>query len=206
MKMSEYNQEQLAALEQVVESISKISTGEKQHLLLQMTAYVNFRNEVGRFLQEHFAAHCTHQCYQSNVSACCSREGIITFYADVVINAIHSMESEINELFNALKNPRRTDKCVYLGSDGCLWRIKPIVCEMFLCDAAVRDVFGNRPDLADDWAQYRATAKTFKWPDQPVLFDDLERYFMGRGCDSSLMYLHKSPGLLRVKQLANRRV
>lgn len=206
MKMSEYNQEQLAALAQVVESISQISTAEKQQLLLQMTAYVNFRNEVGRFLQEHFAAHCTHQCYQSNVSACCSREGIITFYADVAINAIHSMEKEINELFNALKNPRRTDKCVYLGSDGCLWRIKPIVCEMFLCDASLRDVFDNRPDLADDWAQYRARAKTFKWPDQPVLFDDLERYFMGRGCDSSLMYLHKSPGLLRVKQLANRRV
>jgi hypothetical protein len=33
-----------------------------------------------------------------------------------------------------------------------------------------------------------------------VLFDDLEAFFIDCGCTSPLMYLHNSPGLLRVKQ------
>jgi len=47
-----------------------------------------------------------------------------------------------------------------------------------------------------------AKRKRFTWPDQPVLFDDLESYFMKSGYRSPLMYLHNSPGLLRVKQKA----
>ena len=46
--------------------------------------------------------------------------------------------------------------------------------------------------------------KRFTWPDRPVLFDDLEQYFMDAGCTSPHMYLHNSPGLLRVKQMARK--
>ncbi len=33
-------------------------------------------------------------------------------------------------------------------------------------------------------------------------FDMIEAYFIAAGCFSSLMYLHNSPGLLRVKRKA----
>jgi hypothetical protein len=46
--------------------------------------------------------------------------------------------------------------------------------------------------------------KHFRWPDRPVLFDDLEKYFMAAGYSSPLMYLNNSPGLLRVKELARK--
>ena len=44
--------------------------------------------------------------------------------------------------------------------------------------------------------------RQYTWPDQPVLFDKLEALFVEAGYRSSLMYLHNSPGLLRVKQKA----
>jgi len=47
-----------------------------------------------------------------------------------------------------------------------------------------------------------AERQHFTWPDRPVLFDDLESYFLKTGCRSPLMYLHNSPGLLRIKQKA----
>jgi len=45
-------------------------------------------------------------------------------------------------------------------------------------------------------------SRRFKWPDRPVLFDTLEKLFLDAGFHSPLMYLHTSPGLLRVKQQA----
>jgi hypothetical protein len=44
--------------------------------------------------------------------------------------------------------------------------------------------------------------KSFRWPDRPVLFDQLEQVFMAVGCRSPLMYINTSPGLLRIKQKA----
>ena len=44
--------------------------------------------------------------------------------------------------------------------------------------------------------------KSFKWPDRPVLFDDLEKLFLDLGCHSTLMHLNLSPGLLRIKKRA----
>jgi hypothetical protein len=44
--------------------------------------------------------------------------------------------ASLESLQDVLTRPREGFKCVFLGHEGCLWRIKPIVCEMFLCDAA----------------------------------------------------------------------
>ena len=75
---------------------------------------------------------------------------------------------------------------------------------MFLCDRAKDTVFGSRPELKDRWDALARERKRFTWPDRPVLFDDLERTFMDAGCTSSLMYLHNSPGLLRVKKMSRK--
>ena len=83
-----------------------------------------------------------------------------------------------------------------------IWNIKPIVCEMFLCDAAQKEVFGKELHVRKRWEELQKQKKSFTWPDRRVLFDSLERYFMDAGFTSPLMYLHNSPGLLRVKQMS----
>ena len=93
---------------------------------------------------------------------------------------------------------------MYLGNDGCLWQVKPIICEMFLCDPALENVLQDRPDLQKQWEAFKAREKDFKWPDKPVLFDELEEIFLNAGLSTPRMYLHNSPGLLRIKKLSRK--
>jgi hypothetical protein len=153
-------------------------------------------------LERRFKRVCTTSCFQSQRSACCSRDGIITFFADVVVNVLMSTPDEVVQLHTVLNTIRDDLKCVYLGRQGCLWRIKPIVCQMFLCDAAAEAVFAGKPELKDQWEAFKQEAQQFKWPDRPVLFDTLEKVFLDAGYESPLMYLHTSPGLLQVKRKA----
>jgi hypothetical protein len=142
---------------------------------------------------------CTKKCFTSRSSACCGREGIATFFADVVINALCSTDEQLDLLEQALRQDPGGFKCVYIGKSGCLWRIKPIVCEMFLCDEAKNTVLRPDPVLLRQWEELRVREKEYTWPDKPVLFDELEALFIRAGCDSPLMYFHRSPGLLRIK-------
>jgi hypothetical protein len=120
----------------------------------------------------------------------------------VVINVLVSSDDEIDRLLEALQAPNSGLKCVYLGNKGCLWRVKPIVCEMFLCEDARKTVFGKALDAKAQWERLRRREKRYTWPDRPVLFDDLETLFIEAGHDSNLMYFHNSPGLLKVKSKA----
>ena len=58
----------------------------------------------------------------------------------MVVNALISQDREIDLLLEVLKEPNNGFKCIYLGEKGCLWRLKPIVCEMFLCEHAKKEV------------------------------------------------------------------
>jgi hypothetical protein len=200
--MSDYQFEQLETLSRVRLHLKALSRGEKEKLRALIADYLEFRREVDRFLETHFGSVCDRTCYQSRLSACCSREGIVTFFADVVINLLRSEETEVEALAKALGSEHTGFKCVYLGRDGCLWRVKPIVCQMFLCEPAQAKVFGAHPEAEAEWLDFERRRKQFTWPDRPVLFDALETYFIAAGCASSLMYLHNSPGLLRVKRKA----
>ena len=202
--INSYHQEQIETLNMVYFHLKTISVQEKQRLLSQISDYLVFRDAVDEFLHGHFKNICTQKCYQSKVSACCSREGIITFFGDVVVNVLVSNETEIKELARVLKKRNNGFKCIYLGGDGCLWRIKPIICEMFLCDTAKKLVFKEKSSANKLWIELKQREKHFRWPDRPVLFDDLEKYFMAAGYSSTLMYLNTSPGLLRVKELARK--
>ncbi|MDL2270168.1 hypothetical protein LJC41_09440 [Desulfosarcina sp. OttesenSCG-928-G17] len=73
---------------------------------------------------------------------------------------------------------------------------------MFLCDRAMEAVFSQWPEAKTQWNDLRCREKDFKWPDQPVLFDHLEKVFLNLGLRSSLMHLNFSPGLLNVKRKA----
>ncbi len=203
--MNAYNKEQADTYAMVQSHLGGLSSEDRQILERKIQEYLLFRQTVSRFLTEHFGNICTRKCYESQLSACCSKEGIITFFADIVVNVLVSSDRDIQQLIARLNQPHNGYKCVYLGENGCLWNVKPIVCEMFLCDTAKKEVFGENSLTCDTWNQFRLREKDFKWPDKPVLFDDLETYFMDKDFTSPLMYMHNSPGLLRVKKNAKRK-
>lgn len=202
--MNSYQKEQAESLTMVQHYLATLSDAERKALELQISDYLLFREDVDAFLSEHFSNLCTKKCYESNLSACCSREGIITFFGDMVVNTLLSCKEEIYALLATLKKPNTGFKCIYLGNNGCMWRVKPIVCEMFLCDQAKKEVFREKAWAEDTWNELKQRKKLYTWPDRPVLFDDLERYFMDAGYSSPLMYLHNSPGLLRIKKQAKK--
>jgi len=203
--MSNYNREQSEAIVLVRRHLKTLSPSELARLKTRIRNYLGFRKEVDQFLQHYFSQICTKKCYRDHYSACCSREGITTFFADVVANALISSDKEIDELMQVLSLSNLDTKCVYLGKRGCIWRIKPIVCEMFLCEHARKTVFDKDPLALKEWERLKRREKRYTWPDRPVLFDDLETYFIRAGYSSSLMYFHNSPGLLRVKSSASKK-
>jgi hypothetical protein len=198
--MNEYQTEQLEALQLVRDFLGRSSRSERAEMHRMIAAYQAFREETAQFLRDEFGALCTRRCYASGASACCAKDSIIVFFADVVVNALNAPGDRLNGMAKALSAPNRTGKCVFLGPEGCRWTVKPIVCEMFLCDAATDAVFSDRPEAAEKWALLEARRKTFTWPDRPVLFDDLERRFLDSGIRSTLMHLNFSPGMLRLKR------
>jgi hypothetical protein len=196
--MNAYQTEQKDALNQIVNNIEVLSSS--QHGAIR--SYLSFRRQLDEFSRRHFAAFCTRACFESRTSACCSKDGIITFWAEVVINVATSDKHQIDDLFAAIEKPLFADKCIYLGENGCRWRVRPLGCALFLCDRVQNEVLACRPDLRRQWEAYLSAAKKFRWPDRPVLFDHLEQVFMDTGCRSPLMYINTSPGLLRIKQQA----
>lgn len=205
LPIGSYQQEQLDTLSMVLKHLNVQRSVEISALREKIEDYVAFRQEMHTFLDMHFKNLCTTKCYQSQLSACCSKEGIITFFADVVVNVLVSSEKEIKHLLQILQKPNNGNKCIYLGAKGCLWQIKPIVCERFLCDAAANEVFDSNPIAKNTWLRLKQQEKRFTWPDRPILFDDLEACFLKANLSSSLMYMHNSPGLLRIKQQSNSR-
>lgn len=198
-RMNAYQKEQLDALQMVRRHLKALPDSETAYLKAQIADYQDFRSRVAGFLESHFAGICNEKCYQSRLSACCSRDGIVAFFADVLINAMSAEEDSLDTLENAIQQPEKEFKCIFLSATGCLWQVKPIVCEMFLCDAAEDSVFVGDSGAVKQWERFKAEEKTFTWPDRPVVFEALEAYFMIRGCDSPLMYMHKSPGLVRIR-------
>ncbi|MBI9077784.1 MAG: hypothetical protein JEZ02_20460 [Desulfatibacillum sp.] len=199
--MSSYNEEQANALA-MARNYFAGPGNRRQALAESLAPYLAFRQATDRFLEDHFADLCTVKCYQGNLSACCSREGIVAFFADVVINAAVSSEENLDRIAAVLARPNTGVKCVFLTPQGCLWKVKPIVCQMFVCNPAKNEIFEKDPALKEQWENLKKQEKTFTWPDKPVLFDDLETLFMDQGLQSPLMYCHNSPGLLMVKKKA----
>ena len=201
-RISAYQREQLEALKTVRAHLAQMRSDDLSVLGDRINSYLAVRRDLDRFLEAHFFQICNAQCFRGQSSACCSREGIIAFFADVVVNA--GVASRFNpgaldRMEARLSQPNTGPKCVFLGPKGCLWTVRPVVCAMFLCDRAKASVFFGRDDLQRQWQALRRRERRFRWPDRPVLFDELESIFIGRGVTSDLMYFHNSPGLLSIK-------
>lgn len=197
--MNTYQLEQIEALRMVRDALDRMPAPEMDNLRREISGYLIFREQLADFMAAHFGEICSEKCYQSRLSACCSRDGIITFFADMVVNAIVSEAADLDALERAVGQPQNDSKCIYLTDTGCLWRLKPIVCEMFLCHEAKNAVFDANPAAAEQWERFCAEKAHFTWPDQPVLFEALESRFIAMGLCSPLMYIHYSPGLKRIK-------
>lgn len=198
--MNAYQKEQLDALLMIRRHLHELPGAEIEALKAEIADYLEFRCRAAGFLKTCFKEICTEKCYQNRLSACCSKDGIIAFWGDVVVNALIAEKEDLDRLADGIQAPANAFKCIFLAESGCLWQVKPIVCEMFLCDDAENRVFGNEPGALQTWEDFKEEKKRFTWPDRPVLFEKLEQYFMDKGCDSSLMYIHKSPGLMRIKR------
>lgn len=202
--MNEYQTEQLQTLAMIRQCLERTDAAGIKALEDEISAYLDFRQQVAAFLSTHFAAICTQKCYQSRLSACCSKDGIITFFADMVINVLNSPGEDLDRLEQTIKDPADPVKCIYLLQNGCAWNIKPAVCEFFLCDEAEQKAFGNNAEAQQQWERLKDRKKTFTWPNRPVVFESLERFFIDLGCDSPLMYMHKSPGLVRIRTMRDK--
>jgi hypothetical protein len=198
--MNEYQTEQWDALQLAKRLLSRIGAAEIERLKGAILAYLEFRRQVDAFLAAHLGAHCTRSCYTNSRSACCSKDGIIIFWADVAINALCSDEKQLADIERAIERPFHDAKCVFLGPQGCRWQVRPLVCALFICDPAREEVFKLGKSVEDQWEALQRRAQDFRWPNKPVLFDYLETYFMALGGRSSLMYINSSPGLMRIKR------
>jgi hypothetical protein len=154
--MNDYQKEQAESLTIVRNYLSFLNSNQKEALFELTSEYLLFRKEVESFLLQYFSNVCNLKCYQNRLSACCGREGIITFFADMVINALVCTEQELDRINTAVSMNNKTGiNCLYLGDKGCLWKVKPIICEMFLCDSATKEVFEEFPEAALKWKQFK---------------------------------------------------
>ena len=200
--LTPYQHEQLESLELAISYLNSLTPNARAELTALIKPYLDFRVEADAFSKINFSRFCTHSCYSTQKSACCSKDGVITFWADLLINANASDSQQLERLRHAIGTPFFHQKCIYLGPDGCLWKVRPLVCAMFICDDALATAFDVSSEAERQWEGFNHRAKGFRWPDRPVLFDQLEKRCIAAGVDSSLMYLHSSPGLLRVKRKA----
>lgn len=197
--MTPYDAEQAEAYGAALSGLTALGPEGRGRLREAAAPYLSFRERVRAFQAARVDSHCAAACFATGLSACCTREGILTYFADAVVNALVSTPEEIRLVLSRLGRDPADGKCVYLSSAGCTWKLVPIVCAMFLCDAAEEKL--ARDGAAEEWQALKAGQKAFTFPDRPVLFDELEKTFLALGRDAALMHLHKSPGLLRVKKM-----
>ena len=105
--MNSYHKEQIDALIMVKRHLDNLPVSEHQALSASVADYLMFRRDVDDFLVNHFSEICTQTCYQSRMSACCSREGIITFFADIVVNVLVSAHADIDQFAGGSQQTER---------------------------------------------------------------------------------------------------
>jgi len=198
----DYNRDQWNTIRGIGTILRQLPPEEIRRLEAEIRPYLLFREELEEFQTRYFGKRCRESCFETRLSACCGFESILTFFADHVVHFLVTGVEEESRLLVPLERPNRTSRCVYLGPEGCLWKIRPLSCAMFLCESAKKEVFARHGEAEEAWKGFLAREKDYTWPSRPVLFDEMEAYFIHRGVQSVHLYFHSSPGLLRVKAQA----
>ena len=110
--MNTYQKEQFNAFAMVQKYLAGLEDSKRGTLKISVSDYLAFRSELDVFLSTHFSQICNRRCYRSQRGACCSREGIITFFADIAVNVLVAGSNEIDGLMETLKKPNNGFKCV----------------------------------------------------------------------------------------------
>ncbi len=200
--MSDYQQEHLDTWIAVRRVCNTMEPSRIRELSASISEYIAFRKELQEFFEKYLKSYCQSKCFDTGRSICCGKDSIIVHFADIVVDVLLSEESDIDPILSALTTGPRGLFCVYLGPNGCLWKLTPIVCAMFLCDGLIDVRIKGRREIEEKWYRLQELRKTFTWPNRPVLFDEIEKSFLALGLQSPLMHYHFSPGLLRIKQNA----
>lgn len=201
-EISEYNRDQLLSFQAIRGSCLLLADDELEQLIESFQPYLAFRKALQEFQSRYFQSFCAETCFRTGLSACCGFESIITFFADQVITYCVSPPEEQTAILRVLGRPNRSQRCVYLDAQGCIWKVPPISCAMFLCEQTKESVFAEHSESRTEWERFQAHEKEFTHPTQRILFDDVERFFLDREVRSPHMYYHFSPGLLRLKAKA----
>ena len=199
MSRDTYRSQHAEALKIMLAGFEKMGEERLESLKPLLTPYLDFRARTARVQAREFSALCTERCFSRKRADCCGKNAIAVFFADMVINSLVSGEGAADLLLEALER-EAGDACVYLSEEGCLFGLKPIACEMFLCHRIKEELLEQDRDLAARWEELKIQEKEFTWPSKPVLFDTLEALFIDAGFSSPLMYCHNSPGLLNLKE------
>lgn len=198
-RVSEYNRDQWDSFKAIEKACRSLSDLDLQGLQENLQSYLRFRDALATYQQKYFGAFCRTACFDSRISACCGFESIFTFFADQVVTYLMSAPAQRDAIFRRLEQPNRSSHCVFLAETGCIWRLPPISCAMFLCEKAKRSVFDDDHHAKAVWDEFLRLEKDYTHPTKQVLFDDIESYFILLGVESPHMYFHQSPGLLRLK-------
>ncbi|MGV8074026.1 MAG: hypothetical protein AB2L11_05675 [Syntrophobacteraceae bacterium] len=198
--LSDYNRDQLITIKAIQQACEKLSRVEIEELKKLLEGYLRFRNELEEYHVRYLKCICRASCFETGLSSCCSFESIITFFADHVINYLFSTSEEIAAVIEVLVNSQDSGKCVYLGGNGCVLKVRPVTCAMFLCGRAKQEISDSNPGAEACYEELLDQEKEYTWPTKPVLFNDLETYFMRLGVESPHLYFHRSPGLIRLKE------
>jgi hypothetical protein len=201
--LSPYTSQHLETLAVLTRQLKELEAAESEKLRGMLGPYLAYREETAHFFRDHLIGGCRRRCLAKNSSGGCGRAGVNVLFSDIVVVHHTAAAEKVDDLGRALEGDRGGKNCAYLGREGCHWAMKPIACEMFLCDELKEEIFAADDGLRREWEQLRAREKEFTKPDRPVLFDDLERFFIEKGVENPLMYFHHSPGLLRLKRKHN---
>jgi hypothetical protein len=102
--VNEYQRERFETLTMVRDLLKSLSAAQTENLKEKMKDYLQFRSFVDDFQFNFFTGACVKSCFENRKSACCSKKGTITFWGDVMINALSSTEKEIESLLIAFLN------------------------------------------------------------------------------------------------------
>jgi len=108
--------------------LAQISEAQRETLKEGLTDYLIFRDAVDAFQENYFRDICNRKCYQSKLSACCSRDGIIIFFAEVIINALMADPAALEYLQDVLTHPHEGFKMIswpYDFTDGVFEILPP---------------------------------------------------------------------------------
>ncbi len=109
--MCEYNKEQLETLYIVRQYLSKQSQNKIETYKKDIESYSLFRKKISDFSSKNFSSLCREKCFDNGLSACCTKEGIITYFADVFVNAIYSTPDQLNKIENILQMTNNSKLC-----------------------------------------------------------------------------------------------